>query len=201
MQSIKRCRYGSAFDIELIDSRSGFVRFRVAGKNIYKYFKNEAGGIRWQRIPPTEKRGRVQTSTITVAVLTEISYKEIQINKKDLSWKFTRGTGPGGMNKNKLDTCVNLTHIPSGIKVRIDGRSQSANKIDALFILRARLKEQLSNKFCSNQANIRKQQIGSGMRGDKIRTIRVKDNIVTDHRLNKKISYKQYARGDLTELR
>jgi peptide chain release factor 1 len=96
---------------------------------------------------------------------------------------------------------VNLTHIPSGIKVKVDGRSQSTNKADALFVLKARLKEQQANKFYSNRADIRKQQVGSGMRGDKIRTIRVRDNKVTDHVLNKKISYKEYSRGDLSRLR
>lgn len=181
--------------------RPGFIRFKAIGKNIERYFQNEAGGHRWQRVPPTEKRGRVQTSTITVAVLTEANKKDIQINEKDLNWKFTRGTGPGGQHKNKTDSCVNLTHIPSGIRVKVDGRSQSSNKEDALFVLKARLKSQAKNKFFKNRDKIRKQQVGSGMRGDKIRTIRIRDNLVTDHKLDKKVSYKKYSRGDLSEFR
>lgn len=136
-----------------------------------------------------------------MAVLTEINNREVKINEKDLDWKFTRGTGPGGQHRNKTDSCVNLTHIPSGIKVRIDGRSQASNKVDALFVLKARLKEHQDNKVYSKQANIRKEQVGSGMRGDKIRTIRVKDNRVVDHKLNKKITYKEYSRGNLSGLR
>jgi len=134
-------------------------------------------------------------------VLIEVSPKEVQINEKDLDWKFTRGTGPGGQHKNKTDSCVNLTHMPTGIKVKVDGRSQTSNKVDALFVLKARLKEQQRNKFYSNRADIRKQQVGSGMRGDKIRTIRVRDNQVTDHVLDRKISYKEYSRGNLERLR
>jgi len=136
-----------------------------------------------------------------VAVLTEASPKEVQINEKDLDWKYTRGTGPGGQHKNKTDSCVNLTHIPTGIKVKVDGRSQSSNKEHALFVLRARLKEVQADKFYANRANVRKQQVGSGMRGDKIRTIRVRDDIVTDHNLNTKISFREYSRGDLSRLR
>ena len=134
-------------------------------------------------------------------MLIEVSPKEVQINEKDLDWKFTRGTGPGGQHKNKTDSCVNLTHMPTGIKVKVDGRSQTSNKVDALFVLKARLKEQQRNKFYSNRADIRKQQVGSGMRGDKIRTIRVRDNQVTDHVLDRKISYKEYSRGNLERLR
>jgi peptide chain release factor 1 len=133
--------------------------------------------------------------------LAEVSPKEVQINEKDLDWKYTRGTGPGGQHKNKTDSCVSLTHIPTGIKVKVDGRSQSSNKANALFVLKARLKEQQVSKFYNNRADVRKQQVGSGMRGDKIRTIRVRDNKVTDHELNVKMSYKEYSRGDLSKLR
>src|SRR3990167_10512299 len=94
------------FDLELLDRRSGYMCFKVSGKDAYEYFKNEAGGHRWQRIPPTERKGRVQTSTITVAVLEEVNPKDIQISDKDLDWRFTRGTGPGGQHKNKTDTAV-----------------------------------------------------------------------------------------------
>lgn len=109
--------------------------------------------------------------------------------------------GNGGQKKNKTNSCVDLTHIPTGIKVRIDSRSQAANKKHALFILRARLKEKQQNEFYKNRSIIKKQQIGSGMRGDKIRTIRVRDNQVIDHNLNRKITYKEYSRGDLSGLR
>ena len=189
------------FDLELLDRRSGYMCFKVSGKDAYEYFKNEAGGHRWQRIPPTERKGRVQTSTITVAVLEEVNPKDIQISDKDLDWRFTRGTGPGGQHKNKTDTAVQLTHLPTKIMVRCDGRSQSTNKESALSILRSKLKSIELNQTHSNINNIRQQQIRSGMRGDKVRTIRVRDDLVTDHRMDKTTSYSKYLKGDLSELR
>lgn len=191
----------SVFEIELLDKCSGFVCFRAVGSKAYECFKNESGGFRWQRIPPTEKRGRVQTSTITVAVLKEVSQQEVQIRDGDLEWHFSRGTGPGGQHKNKTDTCVQLTHKPTGLTVRCDGRSQHANKISALSILRARIKDVENNQIHNTANNSRQQQIGSGMRGDKVRTIRVKDDIVVDHKLNKKTRYSKYVKGDLSDLR
>jgi peptide chain release factor 1 len=118
-----------------------------------------------------------------------------------LDWKFTRGTGPGGQHRNKVDTCVYLTHIPTGTKVKVDGRSRSTNEETALIVLRNRLKAEAKSKFFQKRSKIRKEQVGSGMRGDKIRTIRVRDDIVTDHMLDIKISYKKYSRGDLSQLR
>ena len=201
MLFIQRWRLRSVFDIELIDQRPGFIRFKATGKNVERYFKNESGGHRWQRVPPTEKKGRYQTSTITVVVLESVSPKEIKIDPRDLDWKFTRGTGPGGQHKNKTDSCVNLTHIPTGIKVKVDGRSQWSNKEVALTVLRNRIKAKNKSAYISKMSAIRKQQAGSGMRGDKVRTIRIRDDIVVDHELNRRISYKKYRRGDLSGLR
>lgn len=181
--------------------RSGFISFKASGKKAKEIFKNEAGGHRWQRIPPTEKRGRVHTSTITVAVLTEVSHREFDINYKDLDWKYSRGTGPGGQHRNKTDSCVNLTHIPTGLKVRVDGRSQDSNKIMALQILRARLKDEQHSKLYNARNKTRQSQVGSGMRGDKIRTIRVRDDQVTDHVTGHTTTYKKYSRGDLNGLK
>lgn len=163
-------------------------------------FANEAGGHRWQRNPPTEKRGRFHTSTITVAVMHDVSPHEVKIDERDLDWKFSRGTGAGGQHKNKTDTCVDLTHKPTGTKVRIDGRSQASNKQNALAILRIRIKEQQKQNFYQERDQVRKNQLGSGMRGDKIRTIRVRDNQVKDHRLGTKTTYDKYVRGDFSGL-
>lgn len=118
-----------------------------------------------------------------------------------MDWKFSRGTGPGGQHRNKTDTCVDLTYIPTGLTVRVDGRSQSSNKDNALFILKARLKEQSKATFFKNRAKDRKEQVGSGMRGDKIRTIRVRDDRVTDHRTGKTTTYGKYAKGDFSEIK
>lgn len=173
----------------------------VRGSKAAACFANESGGHRWQRIPPTEKRGRVQTSTITVVVFNEAGFNEIHINAKDLQWKFSRGTGPGGQHKNKTDTAVRLTHVPTKVVVTCDGRSQADNKKNALSVLKAKLKQIKLDEQREVRDNARKTQAGSGMRGDKRRTIRVRDNKVTDHILNKKISYKQYIRGNLVDLR
>lgn len=125
----------------------------------------------------------------------------MQINDKDLEWKFSRGTGPGGQHKNKTDTAVQLTHIPTKIVVRCDGRSQSSNKDTALSILRSKLKTIKLDNQHKKLNNIRSKQVGSGMRGDKIRTIRVKDDQVIDHQLNRTIKYSKYVRGDFSGLK
>lgn len=187
-------------EIYLTERTDGFICFKVSGKNVYKWFANEAGGHRWQRVPPTEKRGRVQTSTITVAILRENKDVNINIKESDLDWKFSRGTGPGGQHKNKTDTAVQLTHKPTGIIARCDGRSQSTNKEVALMILAARLRKRAVSQKHNITNDIRKKQVGSGMRGDKIRTIRVRDNKVVDHKTGKKTTYTKYAKGDFSDL-
>lgn len=126
---------------------------------------------------------------------------EITINPKDLRWKFSRGTGNGGQKRNKTSSCVDLLHTPTGITVRIDGRSQNRNKNEALSILKDRLIKLKKEFVCNKIDNIRKEQIGVCERSNKTRTIRVKDDLVIDHNLNKKISYKRYSKGDLSNLR
>jgi peptide chain release factor 1 len=103
-------------------------------------FAHESGGHRWQRVPPTEKRGRVHTSTVTVVVLEEPTSSELTIDPRDLEEKFTRGSGAGGQHRNKTDSAVQLRHKPTGVAVRAEnGRSQAANRETALRLLRARL--------------------------------------------------------------
>lgn len=198
---IVRPRSGTVFDLQLLDQQPGFICFSASGKNVDRVFKNESGGHRWQRTPPTEKRGRVQTSTITVVVLNaEVSNKGVQINGNDLEWSTRRGSGPGGQHRNKTDSCVDLVHKPTGIKISIDGRSQAYNKQVALEVLKSRLleKEEASNHNKRNAE--RKGQAGCGMRGDKRRTIRTQDDRVTDHTINRSTSYKRYSRGNFDDL-
>ena len=159
-------------------------------------FANESGGHRWQRIPETERNGRVQTSTITVAVLPEPQAHELRIDERDLEWKTRRGSGPGGQHRNKTESCVDLTHKPTGITVTADSRSQHENKVAALQILRAKLLDMQKNRDTMVRNSSRKDQIGCGMRGDKRRTIRVQDNQVTDHILGRTMTYKDYAKGN-----
>lgn len=136
-----------------------------------------------------------------MVVFSEARQDDVNIDFKKLQWKFSRGTGPGGQHKNKTDTAVRLTHVPTKIVVTCDGRSQADNKKNALAVLRTKLKQMMLDKQREMRDTTRKTQAGSGMRGDKRRTIRVRDNKVVDHILNKKTSYKEYVRGNLSRLR
>ena len=188
---------GRVFSIVLIESRSGYVAFQVTGKDSRRLFANESGGHRWQRIPPTEKRGRVQTSTVTVAVLPEVKEYQLHLDERDIEWQTCRGSGAGGQHRNKTESAVQMTHIPTGLRVRVENeRSQHSNRALAMEILRARVYELKNNAAIASRADDRRIQIGSGMRGDKRFTIAVQRDQVTDHVTGKQISYKSYSRGN-----
>jgi peptide chain release factor 1 len=192
---------GTPFSCDLIDSRPGFAVLRISGKNAATLFAGEPGGHRWQRVPPTEKRGRYQTSTVTVAVLEEPSEVQVELRQQDLEWRTCRGSGAGGQHRNVTDSAVQLRHSPSGIAVRVESeRSQAHNKAAALALLRARLYDATKQAAKAERWQKRKEQVGTGMRGDKVRTIRVRDNSVRDHRSGKKITYKAFMRGELEGL-
>jgi peptide chain release factor 1 len=189
--------------LELLDARPGFLVFRLQGPNevMNTFTENESGGMRWQRVPPTEKRGRKQSSTVTVAILEEPKAHEVQIDPRDLEESFTRGSGKGGQHRNKTDTCVILKHLPTGIQVRVDGgRSQHLNRETALGVLRARLKEAGTERATKDRNARRRNQVGSGMRGDKVRTVALQRDTVTDHQTGRSTSAKSYLRGNLREL-
>jgi peptide chain release factor 1 len=179
-----------------VEQRPGFMVLRITGAGAREVFANEQGGHRWQRVPPTERRGRIQTSTITVATFDEPSTEEFKLKETDLHWETMRSGGKGGQNVNKVESCVRVTHKPTGLAVRCESeRSQSRNKQTALATLTARLAALQRGQQADAQAADRKQQIGSGQRGDKRRTIREKDGVVTDHILNRKWRYADYVRG------
>ncbi len=187
---------GGLFSWELIEQRPGLAVFKVA--NGKKSFKHEAGGHRWQRVPPTERRGRVHTSTVTVSVLPLEDSKGLSINQKDVSFKFCRGSGAGGQHRNTTDSACIATHDPTGLSVRCEGeRSQHRNKELALQLLSSRLAEQRTQTQQSQVNQKRKKQVGTGMRGDKRRTVALQRGTVTDHLLKKKTRTKQYLRGEL----
>lgn len=157
------------------------------GEDLYDSLKNEAGVHRVQRIPKTEKSGRIHTSTASVAVIPEVEEREIQINPSDLEISFFRSSGPGGQNVNKVETAVRILHKPSGLVVSSQaGRSQHANRQTAMNILRAKLFEQKQIEEQSKLGSLRKEQIGSAERAEKIRTYNFPDDRITDHRINKK---------------
>jgi peptide chain release factor 1 len=188
---------GAGFSLELIDERPALLLFRVCGAAAAEAFRHEAGGHRWQRVPPNERRGRVHTSTITVAVLREPEARELALRESDLDWKTTTGSGPGGQHRNKSETAVVLTHLPTGLSVRWEnGRSQHQNRERALGLLRARLLHREEEARHSAQNLSRREQLGSGMRGDKRRTIRTQEGVVTDHPTGRRWALRDYLRGD-----
>jgi peptide chain release factor 1 len=179
-----------------VEKYSGLVVLRITGPGAESIFANESGGHRWQRVPPTEKRGRVQTSTVTVATFAEVGVAEFKINPADLQWDTMRSGGKGGQNVNKVESCVRVTYKPTGLAVRCESeRSQSRNRATALATLTARLAAAHRERQQGAQSADRRSQIGTGQRGDKRRTIREKDGVVTDHILNRKWRYADYVRG------
>lgn len=185
----------------MIDAHLSQVTLRLSGKGTEKFAKNEPGGHRWQRVPPTEKRGRVHTSTITVAVLTVPEKTALNINPNDLEWRTCRGSGAGGQHRNKTDSAVQLTHRPTGISVRCESeRSQYQNKALALDVLRSRLANAQSEQKRTKRNSKRKAQVGMGMRADKRRTIALQRGTVNDHVTGKKMRAKAYLRGEIDAL-
>jgi peptide chain release factor 1 len=169
----------------------------IAGRGAASLFASEAGGHRWQRVPETEKRGRVQTSTITVAVLEEPILTECSIRPEDVDVETMRGSGAGGQHRNKTDSAVRARHRPTGIEVRCESeRSQHRNRELAMQVLAARVAELVRSAVQGDRAADRRRQVGSGMRGDKRRTIRAQDDHVTDHVDGRTWRFKAYARGD-----
>ncbi len=158
---------------------------RISGAAAFDLLKNESGVHRVQRVPATEKRGRIHTSTATVAVLPEIKESDVQIIPQDLEWQFTTGGGHGGQNVNKVATAVRLTHKPTGITVQArEERFQEQNRQIALSLLRSKLWEKQEEEKLRTIAGYRS-VIGRGMRSEKIRTYNFPQDRITDHRLGK----------------
>ena len=181
--------------------RPGYACIKVSGSDAGQIFRGEGGGHRWQRIPPTEKKGRVQTSTITVAVLEEVPGIKLDIPDGDIEVKTARGSGAGGQHRNVTDSAVQIKHLPTGLIVRCESeRSQHRNRDQAMSVLRQRIHHLRSSKEVSGLNDKRKGQVGSGMRGDKVRTIRVRDGKVVNHVTGKRASYKRYSHGFIEDL-
>lgn len=173
------------------------IQIEFEGKDLKELIK-EAGGHRIQRVPPTEKRGRVHTSTITVSVTDSalsINNKYLKRKESDYKIEWFSGTGKGGQHRNRTKNCCRLIHIPTGIKQERQGRQRENNKKDAFQAVNKLLDEMGRKDAFDSLGKERKGQIGSGMRGDKIRTYRFNDDRVLDHKSGKSAKCSKVLKG------
>lgn len=172
--------------IERLDEGALGLSGKFEGKAPFEIFSSEAGVHRVQRIPETEKRGRVHTSTATISILPKLEDIDLHINPADIDFEAFRAGGHGGQNVNKVSTAVRIKHVPSGIVVTASKeRSQGQNREIAMNILRAKLWEIEVEKQNSELTSIKSNQVGRGMRNEKIRTYNFPQDRLTDHRINK----------------
>ena len=185
-------RLGDTFDVVFLEGDAG----------VLNSLKAEAGGHRWQRVPPTERKGRVHTSTVTVAVFDGhlTTLKAPALAAADVLERVTKGTGPGGQNRNKRETAIILTHKPTGIEVKAEAeRTQEGNRRVALGTLTQRVADHYVALAKQAQDADRRAQVGTGQRGDKARTYRADG--VTDHNTGKRAPLASIVAGKLELLR
>lgn len=163
------------------------IAFEITGEDAWDELQYEGGVHRVQRVPATEKGGRIHTSTVTVAVFPkDTGPQKIEIRPQDLTIEFFRSSGPGGQNVNKRETAVRVIHEPTGVTIESqEERSQQANRERALAILHQKIEQYVQQQHKAQKQEVRKEQVGSGERSEKIRTYNFPQNRLTDHRINK----------------
>ena len=160
------------------------LEYEIKHPDVYEALRHETGVHRVQRIPVTEKAGRIHTSTASVAVLPMRKVPKVEINPSDIEMEFSRSGGAGGQNVNKVETAVRLVHTPTGIEVRSQSeRSQLKNREKAMALLTAKLEAFHEEEEAKKNASERKGQIGTGDRSEKIRTYNFPQDRITDHRI------------------
>lgn len=155
----------------------------------------ESGGHRWQRIPPTERKGRVHTSTVTVVSMIVPEEQEWKLNTSEILIFTKKSSGPGGQHVNTTNSCVVMRHVPTGIEAKASSRCQHKNKKTARELLEAKVLDFYLSKQSQQDSNERLSLRGSGMRADKIKTYRVQDGLVTNHITNEKFRLKDVLNG------
>jgi peptide chain release factor 1 len=191
----------AVFSCDIVDQRPGYLVFETIGKGAWGSFKKESGGHRWQRVPPSEKHGRRHTSTVTVAVFPMIEESAFELNDADIEEEAILGTGPGGQARNKTANVIRATHKPTGITVRAsESRSQWSKRQAARRLLESRVASWRAAETHEGVSQDRREQIGTGQRGDKVRTIRLQDGHVIDHRSKKRTTTTRYLKGHIEDV-
>ena len=192
-------------DVDINATELGGVKeavFSVSGDSLFSRLKFESGVHRVQRVPDTESQGRIHTSTVTVAVLPEVEDVVVEINEKDLKIDTYRSGGAGGQHVNKTESAIRITHIPTGIVVCCqDERSQIKNRDKAMRVLKSKLFDKMQEDANKEYSGLRRAQVGTGDRSERIRTYNFPQGRVTDHRINLTLySLDTFMNGDIDEM-
>ncbi|MGB0685936.1 MAG: peptide chain release factor 1 [Planctomycetota bacterium] len=196
-----------SWKVELVDESpsdmGGFkeIVLRVEGDDAFRILRYESGGHRVQRVPATETQGRIHTSAATVAVMPEVEAIDFELDEEELEITAMRSSGPGGQHVNKTSSAIRVTHLPTGIQVKCqEDKSQLRNKAKALDLLRAKLYEIERVKREAERAEMRRTQVGSGDRSQRVRTYNWPQNRVTDHRIGESFSLEKVLEGQLDPM-